>query len=373
MTIRREALLFADGPRQWAALLVDGELEDLLSEDLRRFEAPPPGEVCAARVDRCSANGRVAFLDLGERRRGFLNRADGLQPGMRLAVQVDRYAFEGKAPRVTESISIAGELLVARAGGEGVRISRRIADERERERLVEILDPYAGEMRLVVRTRAAGADGAALDAEAERLAARIRGFRDEAETGEARTLAPAPGPVLRAVDEWSRTGEALWIGAGGDLGEAIESSAEVRLESAESEEALLEHGDLAGRIRAALQPRVELGGGAWMSIEPTTALVAVDVNAGAAELDRSGGAGAARVAARELPRQLRLRGLGGLVVVDFPTQSEFEDERLERAIGESLQGDPVGGVAHGWTSAGLFEITRRRDRRPIGECFQTGV
>ena len=108
--------------------------------------------------------------------------------------------------------------------------------------------------------------------------------------------------------------------------------------------------------------------GGRLAVEATAALVAVDV-------DTAGGFGggdgltANLEAARELPRQLRLRGLGGQVVVDFAPVPKKDRRRVEDALATAFRRDPVETSLHGWTTMGLFEIQRKRERRPLLELI----
>ena len=369
----REILLYADGPREWAALLASGRIEDLYTEDARRCEGPRLGEVCAARVDRLAPGGRMAFVDLGDGRSGLLGQASGLEPGDRVLVQVDRYAIEGKAPRVREAVSVPGQWLVAVRGGEGVRFSRRIPEGVDRERLLRAVEEFGESMRVIVRTAAQYADEGELAEEAEFLQGRITALEDWAESGEARTLVPGPGPVARALSDWLGPDNAAILGSGGSLDRAVGDESMVEPEIWADEQSLLEHRDLAGSIRGLLAPRAEIDGGGWISIEPTAAVVAVDVNTGARFMDRDSAEAMGCAAARAIPRELRLRGLGGIVVVDFPPVSERGDEIIGREMERALRQDSPGATGLGWTEAGLYEIIRRRDRRPVEECFCDGV
>ena len=369
----REILLYADGPREWAALLTSGRIEDLYTEDARLYEGPRRGEVCAARVDRLAPGGRMAFVDLGDGRSGLLGQASGLEPGDRVLVQVDRYAIEGKAPRVREAVSVPGRWLVAVRGGEGVRFSRRIPEGGDRERLLRAVEEFGESMRVIVRTAARNAEEGELADEAEFLQDRIAALEDRAESGEARTLVPGPGPVARALSDWLGTDYTAVTGSGVALGRAIGDEATVDPEIWADEQALLEHRDLAGSIRGLLAPRAEIDGGGWISIEPTAAVVAVDVNTGARFMDRDSAEAMGCAAARAIPRELRLRGLGGIVVVDFPPVSERGDEIIGREMERALRQDSPGATGLGWTEAGLYEIIRSRDRRPLEECFSNGI
>jgi ribonuclease G len=113
-------------------------------------------------------------------------------------------------------------------------------------------------------------------------------------------------------------------------------------------------------------PRVAVGDG-HMMVEPTRALVAVDVNTGA---DTSPAA-ALKIniaAARDLPRQLRLRGLGGQVVVDFAPMPKRERAILDQVIRAAFKAEGEVNLA-GWTTLGLYELTRKRDRLPLTQVL----
>ena len=119
---------------------------------------------------------------------------------------------------------------------------------------------------------------------------------------------------------------------------------------------------IAEMIDALLTPRVGLGEG-HMMIEPTRALIAVDVNTG----NDTSPAAALKVniaAAREVPRQLRLRGLGGQVVIDFAPMPKKERAILDQVIRAAFKSESEVNLA-GWTTLGLFEMTRKRDRLPL--------
>jgi Rne/Rng family ribonuclease len=101
-----------------------------------------------------------------------------------------------------------------------------------------------------------------------------------------------------------------------------------------------------------------------MHVEPTRALTAVDVNTGG-DTSPAAGLKANIAAARELPRQLRLRGLGGQIVVDFAPMSKKDRGTLEQVLRAGFRAEGGETVLAGWTTLGLFEIQRRRDRLPL--------
>jgi ribonuclease G len=115
-------------------------------------------------------------------------------------------------------------------------------------------------------------------------------------------------------------------------------------------------------------PRTDLPSGGWMAVEATRAMVTVDVNTGG-EFSTGAGVTANVEAARELPRQLRLRGLGGQVAIDFAPQRKTDRRRVEDTLKSAFRRDPVETSLAGWTPLGNFELQRKRERRPVTELL----
>jgi Rne/Rng family ribonuclease len=153
-------------------------------------------------------------------------------------------------------------------------------------------------------------------------------------------LCPAAGARAEALREWPTGAE--------PLREAPDA---------------LEAAGVWDEVEALRSPIVRLGP-AFMAVEPTRALVAVDVNTGG-DLSPAAGLKANLAAAAELPRQLRLRGLGGQVTVDFAPLARAERPRVERALTSALRQDAIDTTLVGWTPLGHLELQRRRVRRPL--------
>jgi len=341
----RVILIEREGVRSRAALLVGGRLEDLLIDPPEDDTTPNPGEIYRAKIDRLVPKQGAAFLRLGPDRMGYLREARGLREGQTLLVQVVSYPEDGKASPVTRRILYKGRRVIHTPEAPGINVSRQIRDTAERARLTaaaeRALAERAAETGLILRSAAAGATDAALCEEITDLCA-ARAMADGA--------AQAAGPPTRVGDALSAAALAMreWDGKADMATGAFEAHG------------VLEEID---RLRG---PRIELPSGAWMSVEPTRACIAIDVNTGA----EFGGAAALTAnleAAREIPRQLRLRGLGGQIVVDFAPIAKKDRHRIEDALKTSLRHDPIETSLVGWTGLGLFEIQRKRERRPLGD------
>ena len=121
-------------------------------------------------------------------------------------------------------------------------------------------------------------------------------------------------------------------------------------------------------IAALRDPAIPLPGGASLIVEPTRALVAVDVNTGP-DASPAAGLKANIAAARALPRALRCRGLGGQVTIDFAPSPKKDRRQIETTLRAAFKADPIETVLAGWTPLGHFELQRKRERLPLSETL----
>ncbi|MBS0564455.1 MAG: ribonuclease E/G [Proteobacteria bacterium] len=332
--------------REAAALMVDGRLEDLLvapAEDA----SPGPGAILRATVDRQMKGQGGVFLRLPGGEKGFLRETGGLSPGQSLLVQVASRSEAGKALPVSTRILFKSRLAIVTPGVPGLNISRRLRDEAQRGDLAALAAaamegcPYG----LILRS-ACGA------AEADAIAADIAAMRELAQavmadfSGPPELLVDAPTPHEEAWRDWSEPPPD---------------------EVAEGDAAFAEHG-VADATDALLRRQVPLAGGGHMAIEPTRALVAVDVNTGS-DTSPAAALKANIATARDLPRQLRLRGLGGQVVVDFAPMPKKDRAAVEQQLRAAFRGEPAETVLAGWTPLGNYELQRKRDRVPLADLL----
>jgi ribonuclease G len=137
---------------------------------------------------------------------------------------------------------------------------------------------------------------------------------------------------------------------------------------ADEESAFEDHGILDA-IDALRDPRIELAGGAYAYIEPTRALVAVDINTGA-DTSLAAGLKANIALARALPRALRCRGLGGQITLDLAPMPKKDRKQFEQILRNALRADQIETALAGYTPLGLYELQRKRERQPITELLR---
>ena len=343
----RVVILDTFAGRKAAALMVDGRLEDLLIDG--EDDTPRPGAVYRAVANRPMKGQGGLTLGLGGSVTGYLRQAKGIAPGDVLLVQVSGVAEPGKAVPVTPRPLFKSRYAIVTPGAPGLNVSRRIGDDAERDRLLEVAhDAMAGAMEghgLILRSAAEGVAEDALsdDIVAMRdLAAAVMGDA----TGAPELLLDAPDAHALAWRDWAEP----------DPDEVIEAPG-----------AFADHGVLEA-VDGVLAARVTLSAGASAFIEPTRALVAVDVNTGA-DTSLAAGLKANLALARDLPRHLRLRGLGGQIVLDLAPSPKKDRKTIEQALRRAFREDGAEVVLAGWTPLGHFEIQKKRDRVPLAQVW----
>lgn len=325
-----------------AALLVDGALEDLAVDPIT--DAPLVGAIYRAVADRPMKGQGGLFVRLPEGQ-GFLRQTAGIAPGQRLLVQITGPAEAGKAYPVTTRLLFKSRYAIVTPDAPGLNISRRIRDEGLR-----------GELDELARAGMAGA--------AQSLGLILRSACEGADQGEISEDIAAMRDLAAAVMADMEGGPELLVEGAGAHETAWRDWADPEPDAL-IEGGLADHGVLE-MLDALLSPRVDLGEG-HMMVEPTRALVAVDVNTG----NDTSPAASLKVniaAARALPRQLRLRGLGGQVVVDFAPMPKRDRAVLDQVIRAAFKAEAEVNLA-GWTTLGLYEFTRKRDRLPLAQVL----
>ncbi|MDO5641476.1 MAG: ribonuclease E/G [Paracoccus sp. (in: a-proteobacteria)] len=336
----REILLGQVFGRDAAALMVDGRLEDLLLDpgDLVPFA---PGAILRGRVNRLVKGQGGVFVTLPGGESGYLRDRAGLAEGQSLLVQVSGVAEPGKAVPLASRLLIRGRFAIATPERPGVNVSRGIRDAERRDALQTIAETVlAGRAcGLILRSAAEYGDDDEISAETAQLLDLALALAGDL-TGPEELLLDAPTPAESAWRDWA------------------EPPPDTVSETARLPDHALD------AIAALLDVSVALPGGGFATIEPTRALIAIDVNTGR---DHSPAAALkANIAlARDLPRQLRLRGLGGQVVIDFAPIPKRDRGTLEQELKKAFRADGADAALSGWTAMGLFELSRKRDRMPL--------
>ncbi|MCU0291321.1 MAG: Rne/Rng family ribonuclease [Thermoanaerobaculaceae bacterium] len=374
-----------------------GALVELLVE--RSRERSVVGSLFKGRISRVLPGMQAAFVDIGLERDAFLYVDDVaealeediepdelatsvpiqdlLREGQEILVQITRELGSSKGPRATSHITIPGRYLVLIPGSNHIGISRRITDQDERERLRALLadTPHTG--GVIVRTAGEGRDRADFLADLAVLESMWRHILKRGEEVGAPSLVHRDlDLVLRAARDL--TGPQLtefWVDDPDGYQRVVEFLDRVqpeltsRVKLYRRQVDIFEAFGIEAELQQALQPKVWLRSGGSIVINQTEALVAIDVNTGryvgGADLEDT----VCRTnleAAREVTRQLRLRNLGGIIVVDFiDMEKEEHREQLLEALRAELTRDRARSLVGPVGPFGLVQLTRKRTERSL--------
>ncbi len=397
-------LIVSSSPRETrVALLEEGVIAELFIE--RETQRGIVGSIYKGRVTRVLPGMQSAFVEIGLERDAFLHAADvfeelpenlltseelasareapiedRLHEGQELVVQVLKEPMGTKGARITSHVSLPGRYLVLMPTVEHVGVSRKITDEEERRRLKAILKEFRQERGgggLIARTAGLGRDAEAFFRDGRYLSRTW----DEVRALASRQRAPVllyrePSLVERLLRdllseeissirldnerEFQRTLE---------LVRALEPSLAPRVRLHQGPAGIMEEHGVSAELERALRSKVWLPSGGYIVINQTEALVAIDVNTGRfvgknhleetllkANLD----------AVREIVRQIRLRDLGGIIVVDFIDMEERKSRRdVMRALEQELRSDRSPTKMLSVNEFGLVVLTRKRVKQSL--------
>jgi ribonuclease G len=369
-----------------AALMEDSVLIDLIVE--RSERASVVGNIYLGRVERVMKGMEAAFVDIGTGKSGFLGLDDNrrgngeisapVHEGEAVLVQVTKDAIDGKGVQLSRRVTLPGRSLVYAPAQDRVMVSRQIEDEAERGRLTGLMENIAEDGEgFILRTASVGATAEELARDCEQLRETWQSIED------ARMTIKAPSclhtdldPVFRVLRDHALDGIDTIHVDDGAASEAARRFCErampgmadrVKLHTGPQQ--MFEQHGIEEEIERACVRRVDLPSGGGLVVETVEALTSIDVNSGrfdaASDLEQM----ALRTnceAAAEAARQIRLRNISGLIVIDFIHMENDDNwaeiiDILDDVTGRDRNPTRVLGV----TEAGLVEITRRRRREPL--------
>ncbi|MEB3210705.1 MAG: Rne/Rng family ribonuclease [Leptolyngbyaceae bacterium] len=375
--------------------------EDQIQELIVATGTYQVGDIYVGIVENVLPSIDAAFVNLGDsERNGFIHVSDLgplklkrtagsitelLAPQQKVLVQVMKEPTGTKGPRLTGNVSLPGRYLVLMPYGRGVNLSRRIRNEQERNRLraLAILVKPAG-MGLLVRTEAEGVSEEAVIEDLEALQKQWENIQQEAVVTRPPSLLNRDDDFIQRVLRDMYSAEVNRIVADSSVGikrikqylmawSGGRSPQGVLVDQHRDRVPILEFFRVNAAIREALRPRVDLPSGGYIIIERTEALTVIDVNSGS--FTRSATARETVLwtnceAANEIARQLRLRNIAGVIIVDFIDMDSRRDQlQVLEQFTRALRADKARPQIAQLSELGLVELTRKRQGQNIYELF----
>jgi ribonuclease G len=384
--LKKQILVSVDRAETRVAILEDGRTAECYIE--RRGQRSVVGHVWKGRVENVLAGMEAAFVDVGLAKSGFLHVdevvalgvpkrrrqiAELLSRGDEVLVQATKDPMGTKGSRLTMQLSLAGRFVVYVPYGDGIGVSKRLPDD-ERVRLRSICGALPLDSGgLIVRTAAAGVSARDLARDLAHLKLLWKALQDRAAAAKAPTLLYSEADVsLRVirdllnvdVDEVVVDDEAQFQRITGFLRRTSPEMAE-RVRHYDGEQPMMDRYGVEAAIRSTLDRRAPLPSGGYLVIDDTEAMTVIDVNSG-----RNVGRGGNRLedtitktnleAAVEVVRQLRLRDIGGIVIIDFIDMDDAENRRaVKAALDAELARDRTRTFVVDISPLGLVEMTRQ--------------
>lgn len=378
-----------------SAIFENGRIRELFTEPIHKSSLL--GNIYIGKVKNIVKNINSAFVEFSKGQMGYLplekkerpihtnpgNRDDHrILTGDELLVQVVREAVKTKPPTLSTLLDFSGKYLVLGAGKNGIHISKKITDKMERTRLKELLAPYASEdYELIARTNSNGISKDAIETEFFKLKKQYEEVRKKGTYQTVFSKIYEEAPLYLEIIKNRKHDEPLQIET--DIPKLYQDISEYIRENQWEDNVFLslwneEHGKLSAvynldkTLEQALRKKVWLKSGGYLIIEPTEALVSIDVNTGKAVGKKKDVQNhflrINKEAAAEIAVQLRLRNLSGIIVVDFiDLENQDAREELMQFFRKELKNDSVPVTLVDMTPLGLVELTRKKTRKPLHE------
>ena len=342
--------IIINGPG-YCAVTEDGKLMEYIPEEKNN----QAGTILTGRIERLMPGMNCAFVDIGRNKNGFLPLDEGsesfsgkeIRSGDMLLLQIKKEETGEKGAYLTRDISLPGQLVILMPMNRYIGVSNRISDPAVRERLRNTGKETAGRrFGLVMRKAAADAEDKDIMNEAETLYGIWETIANR--TGEW----GKPGTVLRTEDHFTRLKE-----------DYAASGYEVYSRPADPDPAI------ARQLKQAAERTIRLPGGGNIVIDRCEAMTVIDVNTSSSKDHGSKERTVTETnmeACETIAQQVRLRNLGGIIVIDFIDMDDETDRSLVcEKLTECFSYDRIKTVIHGWTKLGLMEMTRKRTGKEI--------
>jgi len=419
--MKNQIIIHASGKQTRIALLENGELAQLFIESDENQRTV--GNIYVAKVHKVMSGIRAAFIDMGTPKDAFLHFSDAgdhlkeyvqmlngrnaihpkvrnelkntdfdqisnyekqnwagkiLQPGQKLMVQIVKEPIGSKGPRISTDITVAGRFLVLIPMGEYIAVSRKINSHKERRRLKSIVGSMVPDgFGVIIRTVAKGKDEQAIEDDMRDVLKKWERILERLETAKPPSLLYKDLDMTESLvrDLFAKQYDRVLVDDP-DMHKKIKSYVSQvapqmlpNVELYKGREHIFDFMKVAKDVDSIFSPRVRMPSGGYLIFEQTEAMYVVDVNSGpyaAKEKQEDNSLKTNLEAAREVAKQLRLRDIGGIIVVDFiDLRSGKNRKKIYDELKKEFKKDPAKTNVIGMSDFGLVQITRQRIRPSV--------
>lgn len=419
--MKNQIIIHASGKQTRIALLEDGELAQLFIESEENQRTV--GNIYVARVHKVMSGIRAAFIDMGTPKDAFLHFSDAgdhlkeyvqmlngrdaiqknvrnelkktnfdqisnyekqnwagkiLRPGQKLLVQIVKEPIGSKGPRVSTDITVAGRFLVLIPMGEYIAVSRKINSYKERNRLKSIVGSMVPDgFGVIIRTVAKGKDKQAIEDDMRDVLKKWERILDRLEDAKPPALLYNDLDMTESLvrDLFAKQYDRVLVDDP-EMHKKIKSYVSQvapqmvpNVELYKGREHIFDFMKVAKDVDSIFSPRVRMPSGGYLIFEQTEAMYVVDVNSGpyaAKEKQEDNSLKTNLEAAREVAKQLRLRDIGGIIVVDFiDLRKDKNRKKIYDELKKEFKKDPAKTNVIGMSDFGLVQITRQRIRPSV--------
>ncbi|MEX1062369.1 MAG: Rne/Rng family ribonuclease [Balneolaceae bacterium] len=417
--MKNQIIIHSSGKQTRIALIENKELAQLFIESEENQRTV--GDIYVARVHKVMSGIRAAFIDVGMQKDAFLHFSDAgdnlgsyvkmlngensltkharkdldnfdklsnndkqilagkiLNSGQRLLVQIVKEPIGSKGPRVSTDITIAGRFLVLIPMGEYIAVSKKISQHKERRRLKSIVGSMLPDgFGVIVRTVAKGQDKESLEDDMRNVLKKWEHILNKLETSKPPTLLYKDLDMTESLvrDLFAKNYERVLIDDY-QLYKSIKSYVSQiapkmvpNVQLHKGREHIFDHTRISEDVNSIFSPRVRMPSGGYLIFEQTEAMYVVDVNSGpyaAKQKQEDNSLKTNLEAAREIAKQLRLRDIGGIIVVDFIDQRDDKNrKKIYDELKKEFKKDQAKTNVIGMSDFGLVQITRQRIRPSV--------
>ena len=369
------------------AILENGKLVEIYEENKENIKARNEGNIYLGIVKDIVSGMQAAFVDIGTEKNSFIHVKDVipqvdekiekrpnvkiryvLNPNQKILIQIQKDSNDKKGARTSTHIKLTGKYLIFMPNTNIVTISQKIENEKERERLLNIIKEELPENTgVILRTAAEKKSREELKGDLEQLIKKWNKIKAkfEKETDKPELLYQSPSIIEKMILDLPEDRiERIEVNDQKEYDEIKQILADVNENiKIEKEENLLEKYELEKQIEKSKQRKIWLNCGGFITIDPTEALVAIDVNSGKFTGKSTLEDTIYKVnyeATLEIARQLRLRDIGGIIIIDYIDMLKEENkEKIEKLLKETLKSDRAKTQVEGFTKLNLMELTRK--------------